>query len=48
LRGGGATEEAAFQAAVSELDDVYLMRAELARNQRMPRHESVPVGDCGR
>jgi predicted permease len=45
LRSGGATEEAAFQSAISELDDLYHMKVELARNQRMPKHEPVPVGD---
>jgi hypothetical protein len=45
LRSGGATEEAAFQSAVSELDDLYRMRAELTRNQRMPKREPVPAGD---
>src|SRR4029077_20410109 len=44
LRSGGATEEDAYQSAASELDDVYRMGAELARNQRLPKHEPVPVG----
>ena len=44
LRSGGATEKDAYQSAASELDDVYRMRAELARNQRLPKHEPVPVG----
>jgi len=44
LRSGGATEEAAFQAATAELHDLYRMRAELARNQHLPKHEPVPVG----
>jgi hypothetical protein len=29
LRGGGAAEEEAYQSAISELDDLYRMRAEL-------------------
>src|SRR5579863_5758890 len=45
LRSGGATEEDAYRSAASELDDLYRMRAELARNQRMPRRDPVPVGD---
>ena len=45
LRSGGATEEEAYLSAISELDDLYRMRAELARNQRMPKHEPVPAGD---
>src|SRR5579864_66589 len=45
LRSGGAAEEEALQSAISEMDDLYRMRAELARNQRMPKHEPVPVGD---
>src|SRR5216683_4208242 len=45
LRSAGATEEAAFRAATAELHDLYRMRAELARNQRLPKREPAQAGD---
>src|SRR6266567_1772406 len=45
LRSGGASEEEAYQDAVSELDDVYPLQAELERDQQMPKHDAVPAGD---
>src|SRR6266849_10018979 len=45
LRSGGASEEEAYQDAVSELDDMYPLQAELERNQRMAKYEAVPAGD---
>src|SRR5207248_254031 len=44
LLSGGATEEDAFRKAISELDDTYPLRAELALN-----HNAVPPpGDASR
>ena len=48
LRSGGASEEEAYQNAISELNDVYPLRAELERSQRMAKHDAVPVGDVRR
>ena len=45
LRSGGASEEDAYQRAISELDDMYPLRAGLERNQRMPQHDPAPAGD---
>src|SRR5260370_13968356 len=46
LRSGGASEEEAFQDAVSELDDIYPLREEVEGNQQMPKNEPVPPGDA--
>jgi predicted permease len=48
LRSGGASEKDAFRIAVSELDDMYPMREELERAQRMTKYEAVPAGDVKR
>jgi predicted permease len=48
LRTGGTAEEAAYREAVSELDDLYPIQAEMERSQRMPRYDAVPVGDSSR
>ena len=36
LRSGGASEEEAYQDAISELDDMYPLQAGLERDQQMP------------
>jgi macrolide transport system ATP-binding/permease protein len=46
LCSGGASEEEAYQQAFSELDDMYPLRAELDRSQRMPKYDVVPAGDA--
>ncbi len=48
LRTGGAGEKDAFRIAISELDDMYPMREELERTQRMTKYEAVPAGDAKR
>lgn len=45
LRSGGASEEDAYQTAISELDDLHPLRAELERSQRMTKYDAVPAGD---
>jgi predicted permease len=45
LRSGGAGEDEAFRRTVSELDDLYPLRASLARNERLPVHETPAPGD---
>jgi hypothetical protein len=45
LRSGGASEEEAYRKAISELDDMYPLRAELKRSQRMAKYDPVPAGD---
>jgi predicted permease len=45
LCGGGASEEEACQKTISELDDMYPLRAGLERSQRMTKYDAVPVGD---
>src|SRR5258708_4003342 len=45
LRSGGASEEEAYQDAVSELDDMYPLRAEVEGKQQMPKYDAVPAGD---
>src|SRR5258708_1112010 len=45
LVNGGASEEEAYQDAVSELDDMYPLQAELERSQRMSKYDAVPAGD---
>jgi predicted permease len=45
LRGGGASEQDAYQKAISELDDMYPLRVGLERSQRMPKYDAVPAGD---
>jgi predicted permease len=48
LRSGGASEEEAYQQALSELDDMYPLRARSERSQRMPKYDAVPAGDVWR
>src|SRR5262245_22621982 len=48
LLSGGATEEEAWQSAISELDDMYPLREELDRIERMTKHDAVPAGDARR
>jgi predicted permease len=45
LRSGGASEEDAYQNAMSELDDMYPLQAEIGRSQCMPKYDPVPAGD---
>jgi predicted permease len=45
LRSSGASEEDAYQTAISELDDAHPLRAESQRSQRMTRYDAVPAGD---
>jgi predicted permease len=45
-RSGGAIEEEAYRKAISELDDMYALRAALERNQQMPKFDAVPAGDA--
>ncbi len=47
LRSGGASDKEAYQKTVSELDDLYPLRAESNRMPRLPRHDTVPAGDVG-
>jgi hypothetical protein len=44
LRGGGATEEEAYQSAVSELNDMHPLLARSARMQPLGKHQIVPAG----
>jgi predicted permease len=46
LLSGGTSEEEAYQKAISELDDMYPLRAELERSQLMAKNEAVPAGDA--
>jgi len=48
LRSGGASEEESYQEAISELDDLYPLRAGIERNQRMAKYDAVPAGDASR
>src|SRR4029434_6796336 len=45
LRSGGATEEEAYRSAISELNDMYPLREELERIERVAKHDAVPPGD---
>ena len=45
LRSGGSSEEDAYQRALSELDDLYPLKAGLERSQRMGKYDAVPAGD---
>src|SRR5579863_474858 len=44
---GGASEEEAYQSAISELDDMYPLAEGIERNERMPKYDAVPAGDAG-
>src|SRR6266404_3391094 len=46
LRSGGATEEEAYQNALSELDDMYPLWGESGRMQHMAKYDTVPAGDA--
>jgi len=46
LCSGGTSEEEAYQRTLSELDDVYPLRAELERSDRMAKYDAVPAGDA--
>jgi predicted permease len=43
---GGANDREAYEKTLSELDDMYPLRAELAREIQRPGHDAVPVGDA--
>ena len=45
LLSGGAAEEEAYRSAISELDDLYPLRAGLKASQFMPTHDALPAGD---
>jgi predicted permease len=45
LLSGGSAEEEAYRGAISELDDLYPLRAGLGASQFMPKHDAVPAGD---
>jgi predicted permease len=45
LCSGGTGEEEAYQRTLSELDDVYPLRGQIERSERMTRHDVVPAGD---
>jgi len=44
---GGASEEEAYQSALSELVDLYPLKEGLDRDERMPKYDRVPAGDAG-
>src|SRR5262245_18107678 len=44
LRGGGISADEAYREAMTELEDLYPLRAGLQRNQRTPKHEPVRAG----
>jgi len=46
LQSGGATHAEAYRETLSELDDIYELRAGVDRSQCMTKHEAVPVGDA--
>ena len=45
LRSGGTSEEEAYQRTLSELDDIYPLRAEAERSDHMAKQDAVPTGD---
>jgi predicted permease len=46
LRSGGASEEEAYETAISELDDMYPLQAESRRTYQIAKYDAVPVGDA--
>jgi macrolide transport system ATP-binding/permease protein len=46
LKSGGASDEDAYRTAVSELDDLCTLRADLDRSDYMPKHETPSLGDA--
>jgi predicted permease len=44
LQSGGATDDEAYAGAMSELEDIYALRADLMGNRQMPKHDAVPSG----
>jgi len=42
---GGASEEEAYERTLSELDEMYPLRAELGRSRRMKKHDAAQAGD---
>ncbi|MGA8028557.1 MAG: ABC transporter permease [Bryobacteraceae bacterium] len=45
LLSGGESEQHAYQSAISELDDLYPIQAQLKRSERMPKYDAVPAGN---
>src|SRR4051812_39576496 len=45
LVSGGADDEDAYRQTLSELDDIYALRAGVDASQRIPLLEPVPAGD---
>src|SRR2546421_11025921 len=43
-RSGGESEEEASEKTLSELDDIYPLRAELKRTQQLPKYDQRPAG----
>lgn len=48
LLSGGDSEEEAYRRAMSELDDLYPLRAELKNKDRLSRYDATPMGDARR
>src|SRR5437763_14583064 len=48
LCGSGASEEEAYQKAISELHDMHPLRAESERGRRMAKYDTAPEGDVSR
>jgi predicted permease len=46
LLSGGASEEEAYQNALSELDDMESLKARVERNERLPKHVPARGGDA--
>src|SRR3954470_16094684 len=46
LQSGGASDDEAYRETVSELDDIYALRAGLDRSQCLTNYDAVPVGDA--
>src|SRR5690348_18178144 len=41
----GASEQEAYEKAISELDEMYPLQSQMQRAQRMPKYDPIPVGD---
>lgn len=46
LKHGGAADDDAYRATLSELEDIWALRTGLDESQCMTRHEHVPMGDA--
>src|SRR5882672_6421353 len=47
FRSGGASEEEAYRRVISELDDIYPLRAGVQRSQHMAKDDAAPTVDGG-